>query len=131
MNDIYAEDFQHAVNELIMRNRSILDILSKFECASSKVNRACVKAVTNCGCLSITAKKQNFPEGRDFEGLSKLLDSHLKGKLCANCMQTIEDEIGGVLFYLAALCNTLNISLYDVILKEKKRLDTLGPYSLK
>jgi len=46
-------------------------------------------------------------------------------------MNTIEDEIGSTLFYLAALCNTLGISLYDVILQEKKKLVTLGPFSLR
>lgn len=131
LNDIYTEDFQEAVNELIMRNRSILDILTKFQSASAKVNRSVIKSVTNCGCLKINAQKQNFPQNGDIETISKLLDSHVKGKLCENCMRTIEDEIGGTLFYLAALCNTLGISLYDVILQEKKKLDTLGPFSLR
>lgn len=131
INDIFAEDFQDAVNELLIRNRSILDILTKFQSANAKVNRAVIKAVTSCGCLKIEAHKQSFPEDGDLKNISKFLDSHLRGKLCNNCMHTIEEEIGGALFYLAALCNALNISMYDVILKEKKRLDTLGPYSFK
>jgi NTP pyrophosphatase (non-canonical NTP hydrolase) len=63
--------------------------------------------------------------------LSGLVSSQVKGELCPECRQTIEKEIGGALFYLAALCNTLNISLYDVILKEKEALGTLGNYSLR
>ena len=55
----------------------------------------------------------------------------MEGKLCSECRVTIEEEVGGTLFYLAALCNALDISLYDVILKEKDNLSTLGNYSLK
>ena len=127
-----AEDFQQeVVNDLITRNRSILDILTKFQSACAKVNRSVIKSVTTCGCLNIVAKKQNFPEGENLENISKLLDTHLKGKLCENCRNTVEEEIGGTLFYLAALCNTLGISMYDVILKEKTRLGTLGQFNLK
>lgn len=131
IKDIYVEDFQDAVNDLVMRNRSVLDILTKFQASCAKVNRAVVKSVTHCGCIEVAAKKQHFPENEDIKSISKLLDSHLKGKLCKGCSETIREEIGGNLFYLAALCNALDISMYDVILEEKKRLDTLGPYSLR
>lgn len=131
INDILVEDFQDAVSELVMRNRSILDILTKFQASCAKVNRSVVKSATHCGCLEISAKKQNFPEDGDIKSNAKRLDSHIKGKLCKDCMQTIEEEIGCTLFYLAAICNTLDISLYDVILEEKKRLETLGSFSLR
>lgn len=39
--------------------------------------------------------------------------------------------MGDVLFYLAAICNALDLSIYDVMLKEKKALDLLGNYTLK
>ncbi|MCL5047126.1 MAG: DUF1573 domain-containing protein, partial [Actinobacteria bacterium] len=32
------------------------------------------------------------------------------------------------LFYVAALCNVLDLNLYDTLLKEQKRMDTLGVY---
>ena len=131
INDIYMEDFQDVVNDLLMRNRSILDIVSKIQTSSGRVNRSVIKSVTHCGCIEINGKKQSFPEDANIEELSELLSSHVNGKLCANCRATIEKEIGGALFYLAALCNTLGISLYDVILKEKEALSTLGSYSLK
>lgn len=131
INDIYMEDFQDVVNDLLMRNRSILDIVSKIQTSSGRVNRSVIKSVTHCGCIEINGKKQSFPEDANIEELSELLSSHVNGKLCPNCRATIEKEVGGALFYLAALCNTLGISLYDVILKEKEALSTLGSYSLR
>ncbi|MDD5017331.1 MAG: DUF1573 domain-containing protein [Eubacteriales bacterium] len=131
MNDIHMEDFQNVVNDLLMRNRSILDIISKIQTSAGRVNRAVVKSVTHCGCVEIDGKKQTFPGEASIENLQELLSTQLKGKLCPECRDAIEKEIGGALFYLAALCNTLGISLYDVILKEKEALSTLGSYSLR
>ena len=131
INDIFLEDFQSVVGEMLIRNRSILDVLSKIQVSEGRVNRAVVKSVTHCGCISIDGKKQAFPNGASINDLSGLVSTQVKGELCPDCRQTIEKEIGGALFYLAALCNTLDISLYDVILKEKETLATLGNYSLR
>jgi hypothetical protein len=120
INDIHFEDFQNVVGDLLMRNRSILDIISKVQTSAGRVNRAVVKAV-----------KQSFPDEADMENLVTLMSTQLNGKLCGECRHAIEKEVGGALFYLAALCNTLDISLYDVILKEKETLSTLGTYSLR
>ena len=131
INDIYMEDFQNVVNELLMRNRSILDILSKIQISSGRLNRSVVKAVTHCGCVEIKGEKQTFPGEASMDNLQELLSTQIHGQLCPECRTTVEEEIGGSLFYIAALCNTLGISLYDVILKEKERLSTLGSYSLR
>jgi hypothetical protein len=131
INDIHIEDFQSVVGDLLMRNRSILDIISKIQTSAGRVNRSVVKAVTHCGCIQIEGKKQTFPGEANMEDLRELMSTQVSGKLCPECLTTIEEEIGGTLFYLAALCNTLDISLYDVILKQKDTLNTLGSYSLK
>ena len=131
INDIHIEDFQSVVGDLLMRNRSILDIVSKIQTSAARVNRAVVKSVTHCGCVEINGKKQTFPGEANIEDLRELMSTQLNGELCSECRLTVEEEVGGALFYLAALCNTLGISLYDVILKEKERLSTLGSYSLK
>jgi hypothetical protein len=131
INDILLEDFQSVVGELLIRNRSILDVLTKMQTSEGRVSRAVVKSVTHCGCIGIDGKKQAFPDEASMNDLSGLVSSQVKGELCPECRQTIEKEIGGALFYLAALCNTLDISLYDVILKEKEALGTLGNYSLR
>jgi hypothetical protein len=125
------EDFQGVVGEQLIRNRSILDVLTKIQASEGRVNRAVVKSVTHCGCIQIDGKKQMFPKEASMNELSGLVSTQVRGELCLECRQTIEKEIGGALFYLAALCNTLGISLYDVILKEKETLDTLGSYNLR
>ena len=131
INDIMLEDFQNVVNELLMRNRSVLDVLSKIQTSSGRVNRAVIKSVTHCGCIQIDGRKQTFPGEASMKNLGSLVSTQVKGELCPECRSTIEKEIGGELFYLAALCNTLGISLYDVVLSEKETLGTLGSYSLR
>jgi hypothetical protein len=131
IKDIYVDDYQAVVGDLLTRNRSILDITSKFISSASKVNRSVLKAVTHCGCITVDAKKQNFPDEVNYENMLGLMDTHLKGKLCENCRRNFENEVGDTLFYIAALCNILDISMYDVILKDKEALSTLGSYSLR
>jgi len=131
INDILMEDFQNVVSELLMRNRSVLDILTKIQTSAGRVNRSVVKAVTHCGCVEIEGKKQVFPGEVSMKNISGLMSTQLNGELCPECRQTIEKEVGGQLFYLAALCNALGISLYDVVLSEKETLGTLGSYSLR
>ncbi len=131
MKDIILENFQSAVSDLLVRNKSILDILSKYQQSNAKVVRSIIKAITHCGCIQVKAGKQNIPEDATLTDIQKYMDTHLKGKLCKNCRDIIEKEIGNNLFYLANLCNTLDLSLYDIVLKEQKQLDTLGVYCLK
>lgn len=131
MKDILIDDFQYTVQELLVRNKSIIDALTKFQDSNARVNRAIVKAVTQCGCIQINAKKQNIPGDADYEALKDTLETHLEGKLCDNCRDQIEKEIGTNLFYLASICNTLDLNLYDVVIKENERVKMLGNYNLR
>lgn len=125
MKDLICDQFQNTVGELLIRHQSILDVLSKSQEASSRVNRAVVKAVTSCGCVKINAEKKPLPADATFEDLKNFMNSHLDGSLCDNCKEIIEREIGRSLFYLAALCNHLDLNLYDAFVKEHKKLSTL------
>lgn len=125
-----TEDFQNKVKSLLIRHQSILDILSKGQEASARVNRAVVKSVTNCGCVGIDAHKKPIPEDATFYDLKALLNSHVDGDICDNCRDIIMTEIGKQFFYIAALANTLNISLSDVLSKEKDKLSTLTVFNL-
>ena len=120
LNDIMAEDFQIVVEEYVERNKNLLDTMSKYQTAPSRLNRAVTKAATQCGCISLTGRKRS--------GQAK---TGVEGKLCKNCREAIEKEMGDVLFYHAAMCNALGLSIYDVMLKEKQTLFALGEYSLK
>ena len=59
------------------------------------------------------------------------MDSHVEGTLCENCRDAIERDIGRNVFYLASLCNALDLNLYDIILKENDRIRMLGKYNLR
>ncbi|HZW82136.1 MAG TPA: hypothetical protein VFF14_01785 [Candidatus Deferrimicrobium sp.] len=125
MKDSLCDEFQTTVSELLIRHQSILDILSKSQEASARVNRAVVKSVTNCGCIKINAEKQVIPEDARLEDLKQLIQTHLNGHMCPNCKDIVEAEIGKSLFYVTALCNALDINLYNVFLKEHKKISTL------
>lgn len=127
MKDIIFEDFQDAVNDSLLRHKSILDMLTKYQESNARVNRAIAKTVTSCGCLQVNAKKQPLTE----ETIADCLDTHIKGKLCDNCREVIEAEVGNNLFYLASLCNALDINLYDIIIKEEDKMNTLGKFTFR
>lgn len=131
MKDMIFEDYQSMISGQLLRHRSILDILTKYQDAASRVNRAVIKAVTGCGCIEIHAKKQELPEDISLDNLKDYMDSHLTGSLCAHCRDIIERELGNQLFFMASMANTLDISLYDIILQEEKQISALGKYQLR
>ena len=134
MKDVIFDDFQNSVDELLLRHRSILDIMTKLQESEARINRAVAKTITNCGCIEIHSTKQQQPERNDIdnmEDLKNFLNPQVNGELCENCRDVIENEIGNNMFYLASLCNLLGLNLYDIFLKEYDKIDTLGKYSLR
>lgn len=131
MKDLICDEFQNAVEQLLIRHYSILDVLSKLSESNCRVNRAVVKSVTDCGCVSIQAQKVQIPQNiESVVELKQYLDNHLKGELCPHCEEVIVGELGKMLFYTAALCNCLHINLYDVFLQEYKQATTLGVFNM-
>lgn len=130
MKDMLVAEFQYTIQELLFRNKSIIDSITKFQDSNARVNRSIVKAVTQCGCIRIDAKKQELPEDGDFEEMRNAMDTHINGKLCESCRDQIEKELGKNLFYMASICNTLDLNLYDIIIKEQERVKMLGQYNL-
>lgn len=128
-SDKLCNDFQSKVSDVLIRHKSILDTISKLEESNARINRAVVKSATSCGCIKINANKQEYKK-ETFEELKAHLKTHVDGELCEICKEKIEEEIGNYMFYLAALCNTLDINLSDVIDNELKDIKTLGVYSM-
>ncbi|MDD4801328.1 MAG: DUF1573 domain-containing protein [Syntrophomonas sp.] len=131
MKDLICDEFQNTVGDLLIRHHSIVDVLSKLSESACRVNRAVIKSVTDCGCVSIQAEKTEIPD--HLESVAELkacLDSHLRGELCSQCDEVVINEIGKLLFYSAALCNMLDISLYDVFIKEHKKSQALGYFNM-
>ncbi len=122
--------FQDLVSEALIRHRSILDCLSKYQESTARVNRSIIKTVTDCGCISIIANKREYPEKESLKDCGKYMDSHIKGELCEHCREVIAEEIGKHLFYLTALCSTLDFDLEDLFGLEQNRISTLGHFLL-
>lgn len=124
MKKTLTEDFQDAVLKYHIWNKSILDVLTKINLSSAKVNRATVKAVTTCGCIEIDGRKSLV----EFE--SKEDNTQVRGVLCEDCRGNIEKEIGENLYYIISLCNTLGLNVDKIIQKELQRVKALGKYNL-
>lgn len=129
MKDLLSDQFQDTVAQCLVRHRSILDVLSKMHESNARVNRAVSKSVTGCGCIKVEADKQRVPEGTSLRDLRDHMHTHLSGELCEHCKDVVETELGNHLFYLAALCNLFSLNLYDILLKEQKKLSALGVFN--
>ncbi len=132
MKDLLCDEFQDTVNNCLVRHKSILNMVAKFQEANARINRAIFKSATTCGCITVHAEKPEFPAdvNPDFSDLKEIMETHVEGELCEECRETLENEIGNLFFYLAALCNVFDLNLYDILIKEHKRLNTLGVFRL-
>ncbi|MGN1097725.1 MAG: DUF1573 domain-containing protein [Clostridia bacterium] len=121
MESDLLKEYQKRCGEVIARNKSVLDILSKLQCANSRVTRSVVKAVTSCGCIEIDGRKNSPVEA----------GSQISGNICEDCENTIKTELGEAFFYTVSLCNALGISMEDVVRWDLNRSDMMGMYSLR
>lgn len=128
--NLNCKEFQDQADNVLIRHKSILDVSSKLNEYNTRINRAVAKSVTNCGCIEIHAMKQDYNQ-ESLEAMKDNMKTHVTGKLCPNCREVIEQEIGSYQFYIASLCNILNIELSDAFTKEFENMKTLGIYSLK
>ncbi len=130
MKQQICNEFQETVSQYTLRHKSILDILTKTQESCARVNRALIKSVTNCGCIKINAEKKDLPIDTSLNNFELYLDSHLSGELCPECKEIVTQELGKMMFYIAALCNTSGLDLYDVFDKELSKILTLGKFNL-
>lgn len=133
MKDVIFDDYQNAVSENLLRHKSLLDIMTKLQESEARINRALAKSITNCGCIELNAEKQPLPqdENGDIKDFKTYFNTHLKGNMCDNCREMLERELGNNLFYFTSLCNLLDLNLYDILLKEYNRINTLGKYTMR
>jgi len=130
VHDKSCQDFHKTVDKYLIRHRSILDIMSKHLEASARVNRAFAKAVTECGCVKVTASRQQIPIDANYSDLQQYMSSHLSGEPCASCKEILAKELGHCLFYFTAICNLAGLDLQDIMEEEQKRVNTLGFFHL-
>jgi len=119
LKDLMADNFQYTVSEQLICNRSILDILSHHQESTAKIQRTIAKTISSCGCVQMEINREQ-PIGD--------VNNDLTGSLCSRCRERIENEIGRSLVYLAALCNLLDVNMFDVIIQEHNKMELLGRY---
>ncbi|ANE46757.1 hypothetical protein SY83_11280 [Paenibacillus swuensis] len=130
MNSPSLKEFQDQVSELLLRHRSLLDVLSKCNQANASVHRSVIKSVTECGCIEVHAEKQRYSEQPDLQEAMGLMQQHIHGKLCDTCKEAVSAELGKNFFYISALCNLLSIDMETVIDEESRKCSTLGLFNL-
>jgi hypothetical protein len=130
MHEKFCTDFQATVDEYLIRHRSVIDIITKYQEASARVNRAIAKSITECGCVQVSAARQQVPENTDYSKLRDYVSSHLSGEPCEHCKEVLAKELGHSLFYLVALCNLTGLKLHEVMQQEYNTIATLGFFHL-
>lgn len=130
MNTLDLRQFQEQVSELLLRHRSLLDVLSKCQQANSAVHRSVVKSITECGCVEVNATKQPYSSDMTIQDAKQTLATHMEGHLCENCQEAVSTELGKNLFYLASLCNLLDMDLQEIVSEESKKCSTLGYFNM-
>lgn len=128
--DNTCKNLQNSVDKILTRHKSILDIITKIQESSARINRSVVKSVTSCGCVSIKATKHDIPKDIDYTDIHTYIHDHLDGELCDLCREKITREIGRNLFYLAALANSFNMDIDTIIKTECDKVKTLGTFTL-
>lgn len=123
MNDC-IKDISITIDKYYKRNRSLVDTMSKAQLSLEKTIRAVTKAATHCGCIEFYAKKQ--PAGLDEE-----VPVLAAGKLCPECADEIEKELGQSAFYLISLIILLGYDPIDIIERENSRVRLLGKFNLR
>ncbi|MEG0371247.1 MAG: DUF1573 domain-containing protein [Clostridium sp.] len=130
MDNMSLTTFQNTVKDSQVRNKSMIDIMTKLTESSARINRAVAKSITLCGCIDLTAHKQSIPFESSLDDALKLLTHQVNGDICEHCLEILQDEIGNHLLYVASLCNALNIDLNKTAQEELDKVTTLGKYSM-
>lgn len=125
-----CNEFQQTTSELQLMNKSILDIVTKLDEQTSLLNRAVFKSATHCGCIEIHATKQIYSPHKSLEENQKELETHIEGELCPKCREKVIEEMGELFFYIASMCQALNLNMGDILSEKHKHLKTLGLYNL-
>ena len=125
MEQFILEEFSCAVEEVMRRNVSFFDVITKLETSNAKMSRAAAKAITQCGCVHFEPKEKKKREATLKER------SGVRGEMCDSCREELEKAVGEHLFYLSGFLSITGLNFYDVYLKEMSRQRTLGKYSLR
>ena len=123
MNDCITE-LTDTIDKYYKRNRSLVDTMSKAQLSTEKTMRAITKAATHCGCIEFCAKKQPAELDANVSVLAS-------GRLCDDCFDEIEKELGQSMFYLISLAVLLGYDPIEIIRRENQNIKMLGKFNLR
>lgn len=125
------EIYRHSVGSSLAFNKGILDCLTKYQGAVAALSRAVVKSSSLCGCVHIAAERQSLCRGAELTQLNTIMQTHVSGKLCRRCRESIERELGACLYYLTGIANAFDTDLEKLMDDEIHRCQMLGKYYVK
>lgn len=129
MNQLLS--LQQKANEYLIVNPAALQIMLQMQLNAARLHQSLLKAANTCGCIKLgTAKMPALPDDADWQTLKSQPTGDDFSSLCPECREELADRLGSLLFYAAALCNTLGIQLGDVCEHEIEKLDLLGYFML-
>ena len=134
IQDIATDTLQFSIEEYQCLNKSILEQMAKLNEYANNLNKSIIKSCIQCGCLKIQTEKSCYESTYDKDITTNstfINDNNCIGTPCKDCAEQFEKNIGGCLYYLASLCNTLDLNLYDIILKELDKINILRKYNIE
>lgn len=115
---------QQKAGEYLIADPGALQILLLIQLNACHLHQCVLNAANGCGCVSLSCAPVTPPA--DWDCTVKIASGDNLGKLCPNCRAAICDRLGALLFYIAALCSSMNLTLPDICESEIEKLDLLG-----
>ena len=79
LKDTILDELQYTSQDLLIRNKSILDSTTKMLDSSARISRTLSKAATQCGCIKIYAEKQQIPKlTENLEEMQSHMQTHIE-----------------------------------------------------
>jgi len=79
MKDLLFDEFQTTVDDALIRNSSLLDILSRLDEFSARTHRATIKSITQCGCIQVNSTTVNLNDEKTLAELKEKGEKILVG----------------------------------------------------
>ncbi len=121
---------QQKADEYLVINPSVLQILLQLEQNALRLNRTALRASNTCGCIRLGSEKLLLPEGATWEEMRQQPTGDVLAGICPECRNDMQDKLGALLFYAAALCNAFDLDLDEITEREIQKLDLLGYFML-
>ena len=128
MNQLLS--LQQKAKEYLIINPAALQIMLQMQLNATRLHQSLLKAANTCGCIKLGTSKAPVPPDADWPTLKNQPTGDDFTGLCPSCREELTERLGSLLFYTAALANSLNLDLGSVCEHEIDKLDLLGYFML-